>query len=185
MNISSKVLIEGIKSHSDMVISMLYRNHLPLITRYVVNNNGNKEDAKDIYQDALIVLYEKIQSTDQKNFDALAYLTVVCKNLWLLKLRSKKKETNIEFELEEGNLMDEVLHDIKQIQQFEIYRKHFKNLGQKCQTILKLFFAKHSMNEIAKKLNTTEHYAKKSKYKCQKKLIENIRSDKKFKEVAD
>lgn len=185
MDISSTELIEGILSHNIDVINMLYHNHYPMITSYVINNSGTEENAKDIYQDALIVLYEKLKLDTPPELDVLAYLTTVCKNLWLLKLRKRKKEKNLRPTIVEGNLMEEVLNDIQKSSELELYRYHFNKLGQKCQAVLKMFFEKKTMKEIASVIKTTEQYAKKSKYKCQKNLIENIRSDKKFLELTD
>jgi DNA-directed RNA polymerase specialized sigma subunit len=75
--------------------------------------------------------------------------------------------------------------NIEQQEQLQLYRKHFKELGEKCQTILSLFFAKVKMAEIAQKLDTSESFIKKKKFKCKEDLVSRIKSDPLFEELSE
>ena len=76
-------LLEGIRAGDTATIRLLYREVLPGIKKYVVRNSGNESDAEDIFQDALMVVYEKATSGDLKLTSALStYLFAVSKHLW-------------------------------------------------------------------------------------------------------
>ena len=53
-----------------------------------------------------------------------------------------------------------------------------------CRDLFELFFRKVPLKEIAVKLDLkTENAAKQKKYKCQKKLLEKIKNDVKFRQL--
>ena len=62
-----------------------------ILKRYVLKNSGDKDDAKDVFQNTLIVFYKKVLI---ENFELSSkistYLFSIAKNLWLKKLRDEK-----------------------------------------------------------------------------------------------
>jgi len=157
-----------------------------MVKRLVLSNSGNDTDAHDVFQDGLVVLFEKLKTAEQPfEINCAGYIKTVCKNLWLMKIRRKKvgiqKEQDIT--LGTGDLNDEILEDMMQTQRYELYRNHFKRLGADCQKVLTLFLQKVPMKKIAETMGFSEMYAKKRKYKCQKSLISSIEKDHLYKEL--
>ena len=85
-------IIEHLKNNQyPKAIKGLY-GLLPSVTKYIKANNGTVEDAKDIFQDALVVLYKKIHTGGfVLTVPLKTYLQAVVKNCWLQELRQRKK----------------------------------------------------------------------------------------------
>ena len=57
-------VILGILNNSESVLKRLYLAYFPMVLQLIINNNGNEDDAKDIYQEAIIILYNKVKEGD-------------------------------------------------------------------------------------------------------------------------
>ncbi|MET4141005.1 sigma factor [Pedobacter sp. UYP1] len=81
---------------------MLYKKAFPKIARYIARNGGSLEEAQDIFQDALVIYYEKftaIQPDIVVNDNA--YLFGIAKNLWLQRYKACSKTQSLnDFDIE-------------------------------------------------------------------------------------
>ncbi|WP_025743934.1 RNA polymerase sigma factor [Aquimarina pacifica] len=172
-------IINGIDIGDDKIIKEFYQKHLPEVTRYIIKNSGDEFEAKDIFQDAFVIIYEKIKSNDLDIKCSLGtYIYGICKNLWRARLRKNKKNIeNESFLLEITDQEEYYIENIDQQETIHLIQKCLIKLGKGCQEILLLFYAGHSMREIAKQKDFTEAYARKRKFICQKKLIEMAEKD--------
>ena len=69
----------------------------PVVARYVSKMGGSFDEAKDIFQDALVIYYEKaVESTFELKTTEKAYLLGIAKHLWLKKHRDNIKHVPIE-----------------------------------------------------------------------------------------
>ena len=75
--------------------------------------------------------------------------------------------------------------ELEQKEQLALYRTHFNKLSESCQKVLSLFFAKVKMAEIAQKMDSSEAYIKKKKFKCKENLVSKIKADPLFAELTD
>ena len=168
-------LILGIKSNEPKVLKWLYQSQYPKIEKYVVANNGDEDQAKDIFQEAFITVWNNVRSDkfiSENGTAVTGYLYQIAKNKWLDYLRSSKyqKTTNLETkhdrsEEEEGN--SESLQNHMEAE--------FKKLGENCREILKRFyFQKQTMETIAKAFQWTEATARNNKYRCIQRLKEKV-----------
>lgn len=65
---------------------------LPSLKIYILKNGGTNEDANDVFQDALVVLYKKLQLPDFKLTASInTYLHAVAQNIWMQELRRQKR----------------------------------------------------------------------------------------------
>ncbi len=154
----------------NLAMKSLYKV-FPSIKTYITKNSGSKEDAEDIFQESIFILYEKVQKENMNfNQGIHAYLMTISKNLWYNQLRKIKKGNELNFEPSD-EIEDLELEDKK----YNLSEKAFKSLGEKCQELLLLFYYyKKSMQEIAKKLDfSNEKVAKNQKYKCLEKAKAN------------
>ena len=142
----------------------------PAVKKYIVRNRGTTEDAKDIFQDAMVILYQKMKTG---NFiltvPISTYFHAVVKNLWLQELRKRKK-------LPVADIDTDVAEELVEQQPgFDIATAAFNFLGEKCRQLLILFyFNKKSFREIAAQLQFgTEQTAKNQKYRCLQKAKEH------------
>ncbi|MCC6371664.1 MAG: sigma-70 family RNA polymerase sigma factor [Bacteroidia bacterium] len=150
--------------------------YYPVVKKFVLSNSGRREDAEDIFQDALVILFGKVKASEFQLTSTLnTYLYSICKNLWHERLRRLNKELSTNKDLI-GTLPD---HDelIKSIEENSKTKKAFEAvalLGEKCRQLLTLFyFKKMSMALIAQQLRfSSEKLAKNQKYRCIEKAKE-------------
>ena len=57
---SDEQIIAGIQSGSSIALDAIYELYYPSIAHMISQNNGSEDEAKDIFQEAVIVLYDKI-----------------------------------------------------------------------------------------------------------------------------
>ncbi|MBT28992.1 MAG: hypothetical protein CMO01_04950 [Thalassobius sp.] len=184
LNKREQELLEGLLTADRTLIQEMYDAYQAGVISFIKQRGGTESDAKDVFQDAILVLYKKVKANDLVLTVSLnSFIKAICRNMWLTKIRDKR-ELNVEVNEDENMLLEEQIEDVLTgVLREKIYRKHFLNLGEQCQHILKLFFSKVKMKEIAVKLNITEKYVKKRKFECKEKLIVAIKNDPHFKEL--
>jgi RNA polymerase sigma factor (sigma-70 family) len=171
---TDREVVLGILNNSADALNKLYTGHFPMILQFILNNNGDEDDAKDVYQEAIIILYNKIKSGDFELSSKLkTYIYSVCRRIWLKKLSQQSKKTNniddfedviaVEFDVEQ--------HEAKDLQ-FEKMGEALLNLGEPCKTIIQDFYINNlSMQDICEKFGyTNTDNAKTQKYKCLQRL---------------
>jgi RNA polymerase sigma factor (sigma-70 family) len=186
-NEPDRELLIGLTRAESSAVRKVYDLVLPSVIAWVHDNNGSEADARDIFQEALIALFLKLEKEDFELTCTLkSFLRIICRNLWLTKLRdSKNKQTSaleeIEDDVEENDLVDK----IAQTDRNRLFIKHFNKLSESCRKLLSLFFNKISFAEIARKFNTSEGYVKKNKFRCKQRLINAIQQDPLFTELKN
>ncbi|MDR2085338.1 MAG: hypothetical protein LBP67_10140 [Bacteroidales bacterium] len=80
---------------NDKLEEYLYINTFPSIERYILSNNGTREDAQDIFHDSLIILIRKLSENNQILCKLSTYLYAIAKNLWLQKLSYNRRTSQI------------------------------------------------------------------------------------------
>jgi len=183
---SAENILRGIKERDTKVLTFIYDSYFQQIRAFILNNHGTIEDAQDIYQDAVLVIYQKL-ANDNLNLTCSfnTYLYSVCRLLWLKNLEKKRLNNLYTEDLESFVIMGEDMYaEYEMVERFKLYQDHFKKLSFGCQKVLELFLARISLKEIARILGfKNEQYAKKRKFQCKEKLIQNIQNDPKFKEI--
>ncbi len=164
--------IRLLQNGDDRILQVIYRQYYQTIVNLVMNNSGSLQEAKDIYQETLIIFYEKVKDEDfELNCKLKTYLYSISRNLWLKQLQHKKRFTNsisdseeyLEIPWEEAS---------KKEDQYQAMHTALESLGEPCRSILKDFYMhSQSMEEITEKFGyTNADNAKNQKYKCLKRL---------------
>ena len=179
-----EAILEGLKASDNNVFDYVYRKYFPIVRFFVIKNSGTDEDAKDIFQEALILIYTRLKDGSlDLSCTFKTYLYSVCRLLWLKQLERKQIKTegfadNQAFVELEPELEEQVAEQ----EQFRLYQKHFQSLHKDCQEILRLFLNKVPLKEIAQKVNIkSDKYLKKRKYECKEILTKRIKNDPDFK----
>ncbi len=162
-----KILAYFRDGHREKAFRQLYKL-FPRIEKSILAQGGNKADAKDVFQEALIILYRNLQKS---NFELTAslytYLYAVSKYIW--------KDTKKQFKRNELNDIAgqelELFHSVLEEKKYKQAENAFTQMGKRCKKLLKLFYIQaFSFKEIAQKLEfSSEKIAKNEKYKCLKK----------------
>ncbi len=185
MHYIEESLLEGIRLHDSDTLEYIYKKFFPSVKAFVNSNSGNDDDARDVFQEAIIAIYRRVNDDSFAitcSFKTFVYAVV--KNLWLKELERRKAsgvklEADGEFEAVDEPI-DGSFFDPKG-ERFKLYQKHFLTLSEDCQKVLRLFFAKQSLQEISQVMGFgSEKYAKKRKFQCKEILIKRIKNDPEF-----
>jgi RNA polymerase sigma factor (sigma-70 family) len=185
---SSLELLNGIHRNDTIVLQYIYKNFYSKINFFVRKNNGDEEDANDVFQEAIIIIYRKLKANElvlDCTFET--YLYSICRFLWLKQLEKRKLEKEKIKDNHEYNddLYDDGLEKVVDLnERYKLYQKHFANLGKDCQKILQLYFDKVPLKSIAQIMGfKSEKYAKKRKFKCKEYLINSVKQDLEFNKI--
>ena len=169
-NLTEQALIRGLSVNDKSAVEIIYSDNYGVIQNLVLNNNGSEEDAKDIFQEALIVLYEKSKSVEfELNCQIKTYLYSVSKRLWL-----KRLQKNSRYELQSNGFEETVyveddigVHE-KRNNEYGMMEFAMSHIGEPCKSILEAYYIrKQNMQEIAEHFGyTNSENAKNQKYKC-------------------
>ncbi|MEM0997902.1 MAG: sigma-70 family RNA polymerase sigma factor [Bacteroidota bacterium] len=183
-NSSEDYYLQGIRQRDPQVLHTIYQEFFPRIAQAIRQNSGNETEARDIFQDALMVVFQKSRDPEfQLSSSFYTYLYAVARNLWLKKLRKKDRHwVTIDGEME--SIADHppfLAEELRREAQYQLYRRKLQELGEQCRELLKLSLAGTRVSEIVKKMNfSSEGYARKRKFKCKEQLIKLIRKDPEF-----
>jgi RNA polymerase sigma factor (sigma-70 family) len=157
-------------------------HYYPVVRQMVLKNSGNKSDAEDIYQEALIILCRKVKENDFQLTSSLkTFLFSISRLQWLNELR-KRKSSSVKITTDENDFPETSESDSEKfagyLQEEEKFKKAesaLQKLGDKCKKLLQLFYSQNkSFTEIANLLDfANEKVAKNQKYKCMEKAREN------------
>ena len=164
-----QLVIEELKVSPESAYNKLYKGLYPSILKYVVNNNGSEEDAKDVFQETMLLLHKKVADDKLQLTAGLnTYLFAVSKNLWLNKLRERKREVRaVSAEIvppaEEDIINEETRTDLLQ----RLGRAMRKMTGHCLSLLQALFFRKKGITAIVEEEHyKNAHTARNQKYKC-------------------
>ena len=167
---SEKDLLKGLAGNNKKAVEILYKENYNMVQALVVNNNGTAEDARDIFQEAMIVLYENAKSgTFELNCLIKTYLYSVSRRLWLKRLSyAKKYGGELKNEQEIVPVEEEVEAHEQLDKHFALMGKALTGLGEPCKSLLEAYYLKKkNMTVIADKFGyTNADNAKNQKYKC-------------------
>jgi RNA polymerase sigma factor (sigma-70 family) len=165
-----KLLLEGLASNDREVIEAIYRDNYPMIQGFILNNNGNSDEARDIFQEAMIVIYEKAVSGNfELNCQIKTYVYSVCRRIWLKRLQQYNRFTNeVESMVGTVSVEEDVEEYEKRDQEFAMMEKAIGSLGEPCKSLIEAFYIqKRNMQDIATQFGyTNADNAKNQKYKC-------------------
>lgn len=141
-----------------------------MIQSFVLNNNGSTEDARDIFQEAMVVLYEKSKDTSFLLTSQIkTYVYSVCRRLWLKRLQQLNRYSGSLESMEESVSVEEELDEHeKKNADFNMMETALGKIGEPCKSLLDAYYLqKKSMQDIAQEFGyTNADNAKTQKYKC-------------------
>lgn len=167
---NEQALLKGLANNDSRAIETIYKDNFNTIQAFILNNNGSYDDARDIFQEAMIALYEKAQSESfVLTCQIKTYVYSICRRLWLKRLQQLGKYTNQVDSLEETIPVEEDLdnHE-KRNAAFAIMDRAMNSLGEPCKSLLEGYYLKKlGMQELADEFGyTNADNAKNQKYKC-------------------
>jgi len=120
-------ILKGIATGDHVVIKNFYKENLNYIKGYILQNSGENQDVEDVFQDALVIIYQKLKSDSLHiNVPLQTYFYAVCKNVWRNQLRKKRKLILSDDIIENDQTSEEtIIENIEDYEQEQAHRKYF------------------------------------------------------------
>lgn len=166
-------IVRRIKQGDESALVYLYKKHFRMMARLVIKNSGSEDEARDVFQDALVVFWEKVVNDKFVLSSRIStFLYGVCNNLW-------HKELDRKGRLDYNNKSEPAdLQMQESMERATILENCIASLGQTCkQLLMYYYYDRLSMSDIAEKLGfANADTAKTRKYKCKQELDKIIKS---------
>lgn len=174
----SKIL-ELIRAGKDQeVMPLLYKMVLPQLKNYVLKNNGDKEDAYDVFHDALMLFYEQVmEGTFNTKYNIYGYLYKIGVYRWINKAK-KNKNLVLSDELPERWMEQSwESYDKSDVTRDEnLLKSLFSNLGDKCVELLTYtIYTDMLMEDVMERMGYNSVDAVRMQHmRCKQKLLKEI-----------
>jgi len=163
-------LLRGLAQNDKNAIEAIYRENYSAIQSFIINNSGSADEARDIFQEAMVVLFEKSRQVSfSLSCQIKTYLYSVCRRLWLKRLQQLSKYSTRVESLEDTVPVEEEIEDHeKRNEDFILMENAMAKIGEPCKSLLDAYYVqKKSMQDIAADFGyTNADNAKTQKYKC-------------------
>lgn len=167
-------IIVDLREESNFAFGELYKNYYKSISHFVLNNNGSISDAEDIFQDTMLVLVQKLRQDDfQLSASIKTYIMAIAKHLWLNKLRTSYRETELT-DLHDHKFYEEIALSIEQEKTYwDKLQFYMTKITDHCSRLMHdMFFKNKPIEQIQKEHGySSKHNAQNQKHKC----VEQIR----------
>ncbi len=167
---NEKILLQELAKNNKKAAEEIYKGSYETIKSLIINNNGSSDDAKDVFQEAMIVLYEKVRLGNfELNCLIKTYLYAVSRRIWLKKLQHANRYSGDIGHVESTIMVDDDLEEHQRRDaEFTLMNEAIQRLGEPCKSLLEAFYLqKRPMQEIATSFGyTNAENAKTQKYKC-------------------
>jgi RNA polymerase sigma factor (sigma-70 family) len=179
--LNDKEILKAIRTgDNESVLSSLYKEILPHIRKYITSNSGSYEDAKDIFQDTVVIFYNQVKLNKfDESKEIGAFMFSVARNLWINKAkRDNKLVTTAEFDDSEEDSVN-VLADMITEEKAKAIEEIMERVGKECKKLLMYtIYDKVSLKEIAVKMGySSDQVAKTYSYRCRQKLFNLVKDN--------
>lgn len=177
--------IQALLQHDNRVIAEIYHRFSARIARFIQANNGSADDARDVFQEALIAISRQAQRPGfVLTCPFEAYLYCVCRGKWLNELKRRQRET-VTISEAGGYTGTEQAHALADAALLEEERDrllwHFyEKLSAGCRQLLRLAWSGISMEEVSEQLGMSYGYARKKKHECVSRLMAQVQAAPEF-----
>lgn len=184
-------LLEGLKQEQPWAFRQTYLAYFRMVAAYVTRNSGSNDDVRDLFQEVLVILVDKVRKPDfelKEGAKLSTFLFSIARYIWLMELRRRKKmppeETDPEMGLENvpDDASDHEFGDMKAL----IVSRLFEKLAEDCRSLLYAFYyEKTPQKEIAENMNYTENFVRVKKNRCMNALKQMLQNDPDYNNLKD
>lgn len=179
--------LSALIENDSKIIGEMYTKIFPKVVKFVLQNKGQRVDAEDIFQKALLQIsarYRKRPFIIKSSFEA--YVFSACKNLWRRELNKAKIKVTESTILELHNEDRDMAVAILERERWELFTEKLSDLTGNCKKILELFFAKVPYSDIVKEFNySSEIVARQRVFKCKASLMQHITNDDRYNSLKE
>jgi len=176
--------IDALLNNDASLIEEIYQQWHKDVLNFVKKNNGNEQDADDLFQESLMAVVRRARKGDfVLSVPFGGYFYTVYRGKWLDRLRKSGRAQVIKEEV--GRYSEEsytlALETIFGDDRLKLYQKHFEQLSENCRQLLRLTFEQLSRKEIMERLGyASENSVNQRIHRCRGSLQQLIKKDPTF-----
>jgi len=164
------------EENREELFTRLYLQAFPQTAAYVHKMGGNAEEARDVFQDALVIYYEKVVCGELTlRYSAKSYLLGVVKNLWKHQYAARSRYRSVFCQQDEElpEIHDHVYTEISASGLLQL----LSTAGRKCMELLRAaYYENLGAAGLAERFGYgSTHSATVQKYKCLEKVKETVK----------
>ncbi len=176
-SLAADTLRQALLADRAQALTRLYRQGFPLVRRYISRHGGSEQDAQDVFQDALVILYEQATSgTLVLTASASTYLLSVSRNLWHQELRRRAR---LPHEALSDEVESSVAEETEALTEPAFAVLHYvEQLGERCKSmLLSFYYFQQPLTQIAETYGYgSVRSATVQKFKCLERLRNSVRT---------
>ncbi|MES2646228.1 MAG: sigma-70 family RNA polymerase sigma factor [Bacteroidota bacterium] len=165
-----KHLLEGLANNEHRSTEAIYKENYGVVQTFIIQNNGGYDDARDVFQEAMMVLYENSKKPGfVLTCQIKTYLYSICRRIWFKRLQQNNRYATPVESMEDLIPVEEEIEEKEKLDNdFSMMDVAMKSLGEPCKSLLEAYYInKKHMVEIAEEFGyTNADNAKNQKYKC-------------------
>ena len=173
--------IDALLNNDASLIEEIYKQHHKEVLNFVKKNNGNEQDADDLFQESLMAIIRRARKGDfVLTVPFGGYFYFIYKGKWLDRLRKSDRDRVIKEDA--GRYSEEsqtfALETTVQEDRFQLYKRCFEQLSENCSQLLRLTFEKLSRKDIMERLGyATENSVNQRIHRCRGSLQKLIKQN--------
>ncbi len=175
--------ITALRLNEEWAFEELYHEYYPMVLKYVLGNSGDKESARDLFQEVIIALVKNVRNPEFELYSGTkfsTYLMSIAQNKWLASLVKNKNVETVEVNesefawLQDANVVD---GDDKEAQYLKM-EKALENIGKECkEIIMNYYYYNVPLQKVADILGYTQGFIRVKKNRCMNSLRELITNE--------
>lgn len=171
--------LKGSRAEREIALRIIYIDNKEKASSFVLRNQGNEDEAKDVFQEAMIAFYENVRDGKFKGESAIGtYLYSITKFKWLNQIKKDKIREGHHEKAGMESFQESPLTDLIDGERKQGVLQVLDQLGEVCkQLLVENLYHNASMKEIAENGSfSSEQIVRNKKYKCLQRLKELIRA---------
>lgn len=167
-------ILDQIRKGKEEALVRLYETNRRQVTSFVTRNSGSQDDAEDMLQEALVILWERVRTGRYEHAAKIStFVFATVKNMWFRKVARSRREvaSDMQNDPTPGN-QKSVLDEMIETEEATAVSTALNTLGDPCRQLLLLYYWEElSMDEIAVQMGfANADTVKSKKYQCKKAL---------------
>lgn len=172
-------ILDQIRQGKEEAMVRLYETNERQVTSFVTRNNGSQDDAEDMLQEALVILWERVRTGRYEHTARIStFVFATVKNMWLRRIARSKREVASDMQNDPTPSNEKsVLDDMIETEEAAAVSIALNTLGDPCRQLLLLYYWEElSMDDIAVQMGfANADTVKSKKYQCKKALEKLLR----------
>ncbi|MFK5856199.1 MAG: RNA polymerase sigma factor [Bacteroidota bacterium] len=179
---TTQEILNGISENDSTIVQYIYDRYFHSIRKFIEKFGGGKDDALDVFQEGIIVIYEQLVSGEIKKINNFrTYFFSICKFKWFNMIRDGKFDefSTVEMDeilpaLEYQKSLESLSGNLEKERRVKVFFNSFMELSNTCRMMIRYVAHGWAIEDIADKTDFSVAYTYRKRQACLNKLIKIV-----------